>query len=74
MSNNPGVVKESQSLKLIPALTICASKRMKTNGFSYFAGFYVREQMREAKYEKNSKKWHTATFSTLKAQHSVSGL
>ena len=34
-----GVVKGPQPLKLIPALTTCASKRMKTHRFSYFADF-----------------------------------
>ena len=62
----PGVVKGPQPLKLIPALTTCALKRMKTLRFSYFAGFAARERMREAKHEKNSKKWQYATFSTLK--------
>ncbi len=65
LSKNPGVVKGPQPLKLIPALTTCASKRMKTLRFSYFAGFAARERMREAKHEKNSKKWQYATFSTL---------
>ena len=32
-----------------PALTTCASERMKTQRFSYFAGFAARERMREAK-------------------------
>ena len=32
-----------------PALTTCASERMKTQRFSYVAGFAARERMREAK-------------------------
>ena len=32
-----------------PALTTCASERMKTERFSYVAGFAARERMREAK-------------------------
>ena len=32
-----------------PALTTCASERMKTQRFLYFAGFAARERMREAK-------------------------
>ena len=35
-----------------PALTTCASERMKTKRFSYFATFAARERMREAKPEK----------------------
>ena len=67
LSNNPGVVKGPQPIELIQALTTCASKRMKTHRFSYFAWFAARERMREAKHGKNSKKWQYATFSTLKA-------
>ena len=37
-----GVVKGPQPLKLIPALTTSASKRMKTQRFSHFAGFAAR--------------------------------
>ena len=57
-----GVVKGPQPLKFIPALTTCASKRMKTQRFSYFAGFAARERMREAKPEKDSLKWLKATL------------
>ena len=39
-----------------PALTTCASERMKTQRFSYFADFAARERIREAKHEKNSKR------------------
>ena len=39
LSKNPRVVKGPQSLKFIPALTACTSKRMKTQRFSYFADF-----------------------------------
>ena len=48
LSKNPGVVKGPQPLKLIPALTKCASKRMKTHRFLYFSGFAAREHVREA--------------------------
>ena len=49
LSKNPGVDKGPQPLMFNPALTTRASERMKTHGFSYFAGFAAREQMREAK-------------------------
>ena len=45
----PGVDKGPQPLIFNPALTTCASERMKTQRFSYFAGFAARELMREAK-------------------------
>ena len=45
----PRVDKGPQPLIFNPALTTCASERMKTHGFSYFAGFAARERMREAK-------------------------
>ena len=38
-----------------PALTTCASERMKTQRFSYFAGFAAREREREAKPVKTRK-------------------
>ena len=49
LSINPGVDKGRQPLMFNPALTTCASERMKTQRFSYFAGFAARERMREAK-------------------------
>ena len=49
MSKNPGVDKGPQPLMFHPALTTSASERMKTQRFSYFAGFAARERMREAK-------------------------
>ena len=49
LSINPGVDKGRQPLIFNPALTTCASERMKTQRFSYFAGFAARERMREAK-------------------------
>ena len=49
LSKNPGVDKGPQPLMFNPALTTCASERMKTQRFSYFAGFAARERMREAK-------------------------
>lgn len=38
-------VKGQQPLKLIPALTTRASKRMKTHRFSHYASFVARERM-----------------------------
>ena len=55
LSINLGVVKGRLPLKLIPSLTTCASERMKTQKFSYLAGFAARERMREAKPEKTQK-------------------
>ena len=55
MSKNPGVDKGPQPLMFNPALTTCASERMKTQRFSYFAGFAARELMREAKPVKTRK-------------------
>ena len=49
LSKNPGVDKGPQPLMFNPALTTCASERMKTQRFSYFADFAARERMREAK-------------------------
>ena len=37
LSKNPGVDKGPQPLMFNPALTTCASERMKTQRFSYFA-------------------------------------
>ena len=42
LSKNPGVDKGPQPLMFNPALTTCASERMKTQRFSYFAGFAAR--------------------------------
>ena len=44
-----------QPLTFNPALTTCASERMKTFRFSYFAGFAAQELMREAKPVKTRK-------------------
>ena len=49
LSKNPGVDKGPQPLMSHPALTTCASERMKPQRVSYFAGFAARERMREAK-------------------------
>ena len=45
LSKNPGVDKGPQPLMFNPALTTCASERMKTQRFSYFADFAARERM-----------------------------
>ena len=50
-----------------PALTTCASERMKTHRFSYFADFAARERMREAKPVKLKKVAFSHFFDTLKA-------
>ena len=50
-----------------PALTTCASERMKTQRFSYFADFAARERMREAKPVKLKKVAFSHFFDTLKA-------
>ena len=55
LSKNPGVDKGPQPLMFNLALTTCASERMKTFRFSYFAGFAARELMREAKPVKTRK-------------------
>ena len=49
LSKKPGVDKGPQPLMFHPALTTSASERMKTQRFSYVAGFAARERMREAK-------------------------
>ena len=49
MPPEKGDGKGPQPLIFNPALTTCASERMKTQRFSYFAGFAARELMREAK-------------------------
>ena len=48
LPKNPGVDKGPQPLMFNTALTTCASERMKTQRFSYFADFAARERMREA--------------------------
>ncbi|MEF2799165.1 MAG: hypothetical protein U0N50_03810, partial [Christensenellales bacterium] len=47
------------------ALTTCASERMKTQRFSYFADFAARERMREAKPVKLKKVAFSHFFDTL---------
>ena len=47
LSINPRVDKRPQPLMFNPALTTCASERIKTRRFSHFAGFAARERMRE---------------------------
>ena len=42
LSKKPGVDKGPQPLMFNPALTTCASERMKTQRFSYFADFAAR--------------------------------
>ena len=61
----PGVDKGPQPLMFNPALTTCASERMKTQRFSYFAGFAARERMREAKPVKLKKVVFSHFFDTL---------
>ena len=67
LSINPGVDKGRQPLMFNPALTTCASERMKTQRFSYFAGFAARERMREAKPVKLKKVAFSHFFDTLRA-------
>ena len=66
LSKNPRVDKGPQPLMFNPALTTCASERMKTQRFSYFAGFAARELMREAKPVKLKKVAFSHFFDTLK--------
>ena len=66
LSKNPGVDKGPQPLMFNPALTTCASERMKTQRFSYFAGFAARERMREAKPVKLKKVAFSHFFDTLR--------
>ena len=66
-AKKPGVDKGPQPLMFNPALTTCASERMKTQGFSYFAGFAARERMREAKPVKLKKVAFSHFFDTLGA-------
>ena len=65
MSKNPWVDKGPQPLMFNPALTTCASERMKTQRFLYFAGFAARERMREAKPVKLKKVAFSHFFDTL---------
>ena len=73
LSKNPGVDKGPQSLMFNPALTTCASERMKTQRFSYFADFAARERMREAKPVKLKKVAFSHFFDTLKPPTKWSG-
>ena len=59
----PGLIR---ALMFNPALTTCASERMKTQRFSYFAGCAARERMREAKPVKLKKVAVSHFFDTLK--------
>ena len=78
---NPGVDKGPQPLIFNPALPTqgelprrgkrrppggCASERMKTQRFSYFADFAARERMREAKPVKLKKVAFSHFFDTLR--------
>ena len=81
LSKNPGVDKGPQPLMFNPALTTCASERMKTQRFSYFADFAARRPAAAGQFRPVSrggtscflreakpvklKKWHSATFLTL---------
>ena len=69
----PGVDKGPQPLMFNPALTTCASERMKTQRFSYFAGFAARERMREAKPVKLKKVAFSHFFDTLKPAMKMAG-
>ncbi len=71
-AKKPGVDKGPQPLMFNPALTTCASERMKTQGFSYFAGFAARERMREAKPVKLKKVAFSHFFDRLKVANSHS--
>ena len=66
MPPEKGVDKGPQPLIFNPALTTCASERMKTQRFSYFAGFAARELMREAKPVKLKKVAFSHFFDTLR--------
>ena len=65
----PRVDKGPQPLMFNPALTTCASERMKTQRFSYFAGFAARERMREAKPVKTRKSGVQPLFRQSKRRH-----
>ena len=66
LSKNPRVDKGLRPLMFNPALTTCASERMKTQRFSYFADFAARERMREAKPVKLKKVAFSHFFDTLR--------
>ena len=68
-----GVDKGPQPLMFNPALTTCASERMKTQRFSYFAGFAAQERMREAKPVKLKKVAFSHFFDTLKPAMKMAG-
>jgi len=55
LSKKPWDCQGPQPLTFNPASAACTAKRMKTIGFSYFAGFAARERMREAKPVKTRK-------------------
>ena len=74
LSKNPRVDKGPQPLMFNPALTTCASERMKTQRFSYFADFAARERMREAKPVKLKKVAFSHFFDTLRAAYARSYL
>ena len=65
LSKSPGVDKGPQPLMFNPALTTCASERMKNQRFLYFAGFAARELMQEAKPVKLKKVAFSHFFDTL---------
>ena len=69
----PRVDKGLQPLMFNPALTTRASERMKTQRFSYFAGFAARELMREAKPVKLKKVAFSHFFDTLKPAMKMAG-
>ena len=73
LSKNPGADKGPQPLMFNPALTTCASERMKTHGFSYFAGFAARERMREAKPVKLEKVAFSHFFDSIKKGRNTTG-
>ena len=73
MSKNPGVDKGPQPLMFNPALTTCASERMKTHRFSYFADFAARERMREAKPVKLKKVAFSHFFDNLEGRRYSGG-
>ena len=89
LSKNPGVDKGPQPLMFNPALTTqgelprrgkrrppggCASERMKTQRFSYFADFAARERMREAKPVKLKKVAFSHFFDTLSGRSFLPGI
>ena len=60
----PGVDKGPQPLMFNPALTTCASERMKTQRFFVLCGFCRPGANARGKTRK-TQKWHSATFLTL---------